>query len=289
MPPEIEVKLREIGRVSAPNETRPLYAPLHTEQEPFKGVNIVRDLKYGLDERNRLDVFAPEGAGGPRRPVLLFIHGGAYVGGDKHIANSPFYSNVGVWAARHDLVGVTMTYRLAPQHQWPAAQEDIAAAIRWVSQNIASHGGDPDRIFLMGHSAGASHASNYVAQTQFHSPNGSRLKGAIFVSAFYDLPQLRSTDSFKKYHGDDAARYAERSPLPGLLASKLPMLFAVAEFDTPDFNQQADLMKEAFCRQERCPKLIVLPKHSHMSEVYSINTGDTVLTDQIAAFIKANP
>ncbi|MCC7346549.1 MAG: alpha/beta hydrolase [Variibacter sp.] len=284
MPPEIEKRLREIGRVSAPEPTRPLYAPLHAKP-PYAGVHIVRDIAYGPAARNRLDVFTPELAAGPR-PVLLFMHGGAYVGGDKHLVDTPFYSNIGVWAVRNNMVGVNMTYRLAPQAQWPAAQEDIAAAVRWVKANIASHGGDPNRIYLMGHSAGASHTSNYVAQTQFHGPDGSGLAGAIFVSAFYELEKLTATDSFKKYHGDNPALYAARSPLPGLLKSRLPMLFAVAEFDTPDFNAQADLMRDAFCKQGKCPNLVVLPKHSHMSEIYAVNTEDRVLTDRILAFVK---
>jgi triacylglycerol lipase len=289
MPPEIEQRLREIGRVSAPNETRPLYAPLHGK-EPFAGVKITRDLAYGPAERNRLDIFAPDNAAaGGRHPVLLFVHGGAYTGGNKHVAESPFYSNVGVWAAQNGLIGINMTYRLAPQHPWPAAQEDIAAAVRWVSENITAHGGDPARVFLMGHSAGASHASNYVAQTQFHGPKGAGLAGAIFVSAFYDLQKIEATESFKKYHGDDPSLYAQRSPLPGLLRTKLPMLFAVAEFDTPDFSQQANLLNEAFCRSERCPNLIVLPKHSHMSEIYSINTADRGLTNEILSFVRAAP
>jgi acetyl esterase/lipase len=155
-----------------------------------------------------------------------------------------------------------------------------------VSQNIAGHGGDPERVFLMGHSAGASHVSNYVAQTQFHSAEGDLIAGAIFVSAFHDLQRLLSTDSVRPYLGNDAARYPERSSLPGLLRSKVPMLFAVAEYDTPDFNQQADILREAFCRQGACPRLLVLPKHSHMSEIYSVGTEDRVLTDEILSFVR---
>lgn len=285
MPAAIERRLREIGRVSAPVETRPLYAPLHGS-EPYAGVRISRDVPYGPDERHRLDIFMPEERAGGPRPVLLFMHGGAYVGGDKHIAGSPFYSNIGVWAARNGMVGVNMTYRLAPRFTWPAAQQDIASAVRWVRQNIAAQGGDPRRIFLMGHSAGASHASNYVAQPAFHGPDGPGIAGAIFVSAFYDLPRLVSTDSIRPYHGADAARYAERSPLPGLLRSRVPMLFAVAEHDTPDFNMQADFLREAFCRQGACPRLLVLPKHSHMSEIYSFGTDDRMLADEVRAFVQ---
>jgi triacylglycerol lipase len=287
VPPEIAHRLREIGRVSAPNETRPLYAPLQ-EKQPYAGIRVVRNERYGNDSRNRLDVFMPENARSESRPVLLFVHGGAYVGGDKAAPGSPFYSNVGVWAARHGMVGVNMNYRLAPRYPWPAAEEDIAGALRWVYDNIATRGGDPARIFLMGHSAGATHVATYLANTDLNDPRSVNLAGAILVSAYYDLTRIKPTGSFQKYFGNDPARYAERSALPGLLKSKLPMLFAVAEFDTPTFNAQADILRKAFCGHGQCPHLIVLPQHSHMSEIYSINTADTGLSDQIAAFVKAH-
>jgi triacylglycerol lipase len=285
VPPEVAQKLREIGRVSAPEPTRPLYAPLQP-REPFAGVTITRDLKYGPAERNRLDVFAPHAPVG-RLPVLLFMHGGAYVGGDKTLPGSPFYTNVGAWAARNGMLGVNMTYRLAPQAQWPAAQEDIAAAVRWVRANAARYGGDPSRIFLMGHSAGASHSANYVAQPQFHAPDGPGIAGAILVSAYYDLPRLQSIGTLPQYHGADRSKWAERSPLPGLLRTRVPVLFAVAQYDTPDFNRQADILKEAFCAAGRCPSILMLTNHSHMSEIYSVNTSDTGLTDAVLAFIRA--
>lgn len=283
IPSDVEKRLREIGLVSAPEPTRPLYAPLQP-LEPFANVQITRDLRYGPGERHRLDVFTPQGASA--RPVLLFMHGGAYVGGDKHLAGSPFYTNIGAWAARHGMVGVNMTYRLAPQAKWPAAQEDIAAAVAWVRANVAAHGGDPQRIYLMGHSAGASHVANYLAHTQFHPAGGPGVAGAILVSAFYDFERLNATQTFFQYHGNDKAQYVQRSPLKGLVASRVPMLFAVAQYDTPDFNQQADILKDAFCRAGRCARVVMLTGHSHMSEIYSVNTADTGLTDEILAFVR---
>jgi triacylglycerol lipase len=68
---------------------------------------------------------------------------------------------------RNGMVGVNMTYRLAPQAKWPAAQEDIGSAIAWIKANAAAQGGDPNRIYLMGHSAGASHVANYMSHSQF--------------------------------------------------------------------------------------------------------------------------
>jgi triacylglycerol lipase len=283
IPVDVEKRLREIGAISAPEPTRPLYAPLQTA-EPFANISVKRDLRYGAAERHRLDVFATTAAS--NRPVLLFMHGGAYVGGDKHITGSPFYSNIGAWAARNGMVGVNMTYRLAPKAKWPSAQEDIGSAIAWIRTNAAAHGGDPNRIYLMGHSAGASHVANYMSHSQFHGAAGSGVAGAIIVSAFYDFETLNATGTFFQYHDNDRAQYLQRSPLPGLIASRVPMLFAVAQHDTPDFLQQAEVLRKSFCNAGRCQRIIMLTGHSHMSEVYSINTADTGLSSEILGFIK---
>lgn len=185
VPPAIAAELVKIGRVVAPPPTAALYAPLQ-QREPYAGVRVERNARYGPDaERNLLDVFTPEAAGAPR-PVLVFIHGGAFTAGNKRSGDSPFYDNIALWAAANGMVGVTMTYRLAPQHPWPAAQEDIAGALRWLRQNIAARGGDPGRIYLMGHSAGAAHVAQYIGHPRFHVAPGGGLAGAIMVSGLFD-------------------------------------------------------------------------------------------------------
>src|SRR5262245_62734150 len=99
MPPDIAAKIKAFGRVINPPEVAAIYAPLQ-EQEPYKNVKVTRDAKYGPADRNRLDVFAPEGSAGGGRPVLIFVHGGAFTGGDKSRAGSPFYDNIALMAAR---------------------------------------------------------------------------------------------------------------------------------------------------------------------------------------------
>src|SRR6185437_250510 len=102
---------------------------------------------------------APAGPGGGAahapRPVLVFIHGGGFNRGAKSTPGSPFYDNIGLWAVDHGLVGVTINYRLAPQYQWPSGIEDLTLVVAWLKGHIAQYGGDPDKIFLWGHSAGA--------------------------------------------------------------------------------------------------------------------------------------
>ena len=286
MPAEIAARLLEMGRVIDPPKTLAIYAPLQ-QKEPYQGVRTERDVKYGAAERNLLDVFVPETAASPR-PVLTFVHGGAFVGGNKRTTpTSPFYDNIMLWAAKNGFVGVNVAYRLAPQSPWPAGAQDLASAVRWISDRIGERGGDPSRIYLMGHSAGAVHVSNYVSHPEFHEVKGGGLAGAIMVSGIYDLTAMPLAKTQIAYFGTDPARYAERSSLAGLATTDIPLMLAAAELDPEGFVLQFDRMKQATCKRAvGCARAVLLPQHSHMSEVYSINTADTRLTDQILDFVK---
>lgn len=285
MPEELAWKLLELGRVVDPPKTALLYAPLQ-QKEPYQGVRIERDVKYGPADRNLLDVFMPDQASSAR-PVLIYVHGGGFTAGDKRAPGSPFYDNVMLWAVKNGFVGVNVTYRLAPQAVWPSAAEDLAAAIEWVSDKIAERGDNPAQIYPMGHSAGAVHVASYVSHPEFYKVKGGGLAGAILVSGIYDLTATPAGDPERAYFGTDAARYAEQSSLQGLLKTDIPLMAVAAELDPPGFLRQFDLLKEAACKRSTgCAHAIVLPQHSHMSEVYSINTEDTRLTDEVLDFVK---
>jgi triacylglycerol lipase len=285
MPEALAWKLLELGRVIDPPNTAALYVPLQ-EKEPYPGVRIERDIKYGPAERNLLDVFMPE-TGGSARPVLIYVHGGAFIGGNKRNPGSPFYDNVMLWAVKNGFVGVNMTYRLAPQSPWPAGAEDIASVVQWIADSIGGRGGNPARVYLMGQSAGAVHVASYVSHPEFHKVKGGGLAGAIMVSGIYDLTATPLADPERAYFGTDATLYPERSSLQGLLTTEIPLMVTAAELDPPGFVRQFDLLKEAACKRANgCAHAFMLPQHSHMSEVYSINTADTRLTDQILDFVK---
>src|SRR6266508_4589974 len=100
MDPQLARRVAAIGDVVGPDQTaasRELFAPLH-ETPPFDGVSVARDVPYGPHERHRLDVFSPAGARDV--PVVVFVHGGGFVAGDKSTAGTPYHDNVGLWAAR---------------------------------------------------------------------------------------------------------------------------------------------------------------------------------------------
>ncbi|UGA47612.1 alpha/beta hydrolase [Bradyrhizobium quebecense] len=287
MQEDLAWKLLELGRVIDPPRTAALYAPLQ-QKEPYQGVKVERDVKYGPADRHLLDIFTPDPAAAAPRPVLIYIHGGGFIAGSKRNPGSPFYDNVMLWAAKSGFVGVNATYRLAPAFPWPAGAEDMGAIVQWVAENIGSRGGDPSRIFLMGQSAGAIHVASYVSHSEFHKVTGGGLAGAIMVSGIYDLTASPAGDAELAYYGSDPSRYAERSSLQGLVASPIPFLITAAELDPPRFVEQFELMKQASCkRPSGCARSFMLPQHSHMSEVYAINTPDTRLTDEILEFVKS--
>ena len=285
VPGPIHQQLLQLGAVVDPPGTALLYAPLQ-RHEPDAQVKVSRNLQYGPDPRNQLDVFSPE-TDGAARPVLVFLHGGAFTGGERRKPDSPFYDNILLWAVKNGMVGVNMTYRLAPQFQWPAAQHDVAAALAWLRQNIAAQGGDPARIVLVGHSAGAAHVAQYLAHPQFHVVPSGGVAGAVLLSGLYDTTTAEHNPPLQSYFGTDKSVYGQRSALPGLVASGVALLLAYAELDPPDFHAQTEQAFATLQAAGRTANLLKLMGHSHMSEVYAINTADHSLSDPLAAFVSS--
>jgi triacylglycerol lipase len=87
------------------------------------------------------------------------------------------------------------------------------------------------------------------------------------------------------YFGEDASKYAERSPLAGLVKTTIPLMAVHASLDTARFRQQAQQLNQELCKAGRCPRFVALAKHSHASEIYAFNTRDKALSDQVLAFV----
>jgi triacylglycerol lipase len=284
MPADIAEKVKAIGRVVDPPKTAAIYAPLHPK-EPYAGVLVSRDVMYGPDARHALDIFVPD-AEASNRTVVVFVPGGGFVAGAKRTGTSPFYDNFMLWAAKNDFIGVNMNYRLAPANKWPAGSEDVGAAVKWLRANIAAYGGDPGRIFLIGSSSGGANVAGYVADSKlWPAPNDIGIKGALLLAGTYDYTFMAPAPNLKAYLGDDVKKWEERSPLMGVVNSRIPLFIAYGELDPPDIFKQSEILYANLCNKNRCPKKTFLPKHSHMSTVYAVNTDDTQLTDAMVEFI----
>lgn len=287
VPSDVDEKLRALGRVIDPAATAALYAPLLKTQS-YSEVNVTRDLSYGPADNQRLDLFVPAAAPQSPRPVLIFVHGGGFVVGDKHRPDSPFYDNVMLWATSRGLIGVNLNHRMAPQNSWPSGAEDVGLAVGWVQENIARQGGDPHRVFIVGHSSGAALAASYIAQPRFYGPAGVGLAGAIFVSTnIFDPATADASPSLKAYFGDDATQYVERSSLPGLLQTPLPLMVTTAELDPVSYVNQTLQMRDTLCKANRCPTFVRFSGYNHFSAVYSINSADDTVGAAILAFVRA--
>lgn len=114
----------------------------------------VRDQAYGDHPRQKLDVYTPPQGDGRPKPVLVFLYGGSWDSGEKE--TFPFAA---LAFARQGFVTVVPDYRLVPEVRYPVFLEDNAAAVRWARDNAARFGGDPDRLLIVGHSAGAYNAA----------------------------------------------------------------------------------------------------------------------------------
>ncbi len=259
-----------------------LFAPM---QPAVDEAMVRRDLSYGPDPRHRLDLFGGGGADA-RRPVLVFLHGGGFVGGDKGAPGAPFYNNVGAWAAAQGWLGVTATYRLAPAHPWPAGADDVARLVAWLKAEAAHHGGDPGRIVLMGQSAGAAHIASYVGGQGFAERAAVSIAGAIMLSGLYDVPSAARNPYQDAYFGTDPARFAAQSSIDGLATTSVPCLFTVSENDPADFQRQAALLvTRRVAAKGKWPDFHWLEGHNHISPVHQIHSSVDELGPVLARFV----
>jgi triacylglycerol lipase len=316
VPPEIAKQLVAIGRGVCVPETAQVYRPLHPNP-PYSGVSIARDISFGPDPKNVVDVFAPEEGAGSR-PVLIYVSGGA---GNKQQGGpngDVFYDNVMLWAVKNGMVGVNMQRR--PGQAWDDPAKDVSLVVQWVNQNISRYKGNPGRVFIWCQSAGNIPVSTCIGHPEFYGPQGVGVKGVVFMSApGFDIlpvtppPVQGGFAACGQPNGGtppapgagggpgrgaggpggagrgpqpDAATQLARSNLPGMINSKLPFLVSVAELDPPSIIAFAETLKEELCKAGRCPTYVTFKDHSHISEVMSPDTADTSVTGPILNWMK---
>ena len=287
VPADIAPKLREMNTLNdgVLKDTRAIYVPI-LKSLPRTGFTIEKDIAYGPDaQRNLLDIHIPEKKP-TNAPVVVFFHGGGLIAGNKNDVGEFVYGNVLDFFARHGIIGVNATYRLAPAHKWPAGAEDVGAAVAWVHKNIAKYGGDPNRIFVMGHSAGATH----VAQFGLHKDLSAKVRegviGLILTSGGYQIAS--KAPNAIAYYGEDASKHAERGTLGNVVWSPDIDIF-ISTAENEPFNFQgglALLVAELAAKGGRMPRVKYLLDHNHFSQTLSFGTGDPMLADDVLDFVQ---
>lgn len=253
------------------------------QQGDLPGVKKTPHQAYGTDPRQFVDVFAPATRPATPVPVVVFMHGGAFVGGSLSSPDSFTYDHLGKFFARNGYVFVNVEYRLAPAHPWPAGGEDMRGAVEWTLRHIGQFGGDPARIFVMGHSAGASHAAHYTFDTRVQANGGKDgVIGSILLSPVVSLEGMKGSPA---YYGRDPT--PDMASITHVNERSLPVFLGFAQYDPVFFQDDAARLFSALCARDRqCPAIKMLQQHSHISEIDHINTADDSAGSDILTFIR---
>lgn len=252
------------------------------------GITAHRDLDYvdGVDyadDKDTLDVLMPMGA--TNAPVIVFFHGGALQAGDKStgelLASTLVAEGIGV---------VTANYRLSPGVMDPAHLEDATAAFAWTTRHIAEYGGDPDRVFVGGHSAGAYLAALMTLDPSYLKTHGltlSAIRGALPVSPFLYVEET-ARDRPKTVWGTDEQVWLAASVSPYVGAGKPPMRLIYADGDDDWRRAQNERLKTALSNAGSMVDAVEIADRTHTSIMLKMGEPGDATVKQIAAFIKAH-
>lgn len=279
IPPETRSAIAALGPNLNPEVIEKSFAMMRPLEAPRNGMTVERDLSYGADPLQKLDLWLPKAKG--RAPIVVFVHGGGFARGDKKD-----YDNIPAYFARHGFLGVNVNYRLTPAVQWPAASEDVGSAVAWLKANAAAHGGDPRRIVVIGHSAGASAVASYVLDRSIKTERAGVIGAVIISGPLGHGVERRPQDAV--YFGKDPKAETMHEPLGHVKESKLPLLITMAEFDPVAIAPDSMELAAAVClRDGKCPDFLYLSGHNHISEVASIDTKDDRLGRAIVEFVNS--
>ena len=193
---------------------------------PRSGYTVHRNLAFGADPRQRLDVYAPHGLNAPA-PVLLFFYGGSWQTGNRgdYLAFGQAFASAGI-------VTVVADYRLYPAVKYPAFVEDAAGAMAWLHAHVGEYGGDSARIFVSGHSAGAYNAVMLGSEAKFIESRGGRLdwiRGVIGIAGPYDFLPMQDPEYVDMFHGRNNL---DSMPVNHVNGKRPSMLLATGDDDT---------------------------------------------------------
>ena len=281
--------LLAVAGYSSPSEAQQyLYA-----QDAYSNTNLsgsgfskISDVPYkdSLEddydsEKNVLDRYIPVGANDA--PVLFFIHGGAWMTGDKSTT-----AHIGKTFAKKGILVVNVNYRLYPQVQYPDFVWDVTDAFAWTVNNIEQYGGNPERIFVAGHSAGAHLATLISTNERFLKSYGlseQNIRGIIGISGPYYLHQLL----FPEIYVNEKIRY-DASPIFHVNADTPPTLLFYADKDINGIDLQAYLMSVALQMNNVPFDTIEIPNRDHGLILNRIGSRQDLVTKKISDFIQDN-
>jgi acetyl esterase/lipase len=241
------------------------------------------DIPYGENPKQRLDLYLPNGSVA-RAPVLLFIHGGGFLEGDR-----AHYGFIARPYAPHGIITAVMSYRLTGSGAvYPAQEDDVKAAILWLYRHIATYGGDPTALYVTGHSAGAVLSAEVGVDLAWLTQAGvdaQILRGIAPVSGPYDLRNFAELANYVP----TARASAEASPL---LHINAPVPYAVVAHGTHNaeedsFSASSSALITALRKQGTHVDVVVLAGSGHIATAMALGAPESPLSNAVLAMIAA--
>ena len=252
---------------------------------PKYEVQAERNLAYykGPDAdkiKHRLDLFLPKGK--TDFPVVMFVHGGAWMFGDKDFFG--VHEAVGRMFARHGIGAAVISYRLTPTVQHPEHIKDVARAFAWLHENVKKYGGRPDEIFLCGHSAGGHLVALLATDESYLKAHGlalSDIKGVMPMSGVYMIPD----NLFNSVFGKDSETRKKASPLRDVHPGCPPFFIVYGDDDFPTCG----LVSESFCKALKENKVtadsLEIKKRNHIDIITGAGKDDDPCAKALVEFV----
>lgn len=247
-------------------------------------VEVRKNITYaeGPDEeasKHMLDLYATKEK--KSAPVFFFIHGGAWKSGDRSQ-----YPAIGNHFAKQGVLTVVPSYRLAPKYPHPAQIEDVAASFAWVVRHISEYGGDTNRLYVGGHSAGGHLAALLTLDPHYlekHLISSKAIRGTIALSGVYNFTE---GDGQPSVFGKDPQIRREASPLFHVKTGAPPFLVSYCQWDYLTLPAQAREFHAALEAANIPSVILFVPRESHISEMVNVPKDNDPTAAAILRFIQ---
>ncbi len=252
--------------------------------EPITDLVVTYNLPYEPGDRHSLDVYVPRAAAKPR-PVIVYLYGGGWAAGSK-----AEFAWVGVALARRGFIAVLPDYRIYPQAHWPMFLEDNAAAVRWARDHAARFGGDPAKLVLVGHSAGAHNAFSVAVEPQWLGAVGMSphdITAVIGLSGVYSMLPLDGP----REHAIFGSQTGYTEPIDHIDGVLPPMLLIIGDRDRAADPSDSDAVAAKLREKGGVAEVIHYPSlgHSDTQDALALAPGRPPrIIDAILRFLAAH-